>query len=65
MKSPRQSQRDLEERRAEREFFFWTAFKYLKLIVIAVLVANLVFYDVASLIQGDPPGWEPLLRLLL
>lgn len=65
MQSPRKWQRDLEERRAERELFFSTAFKSLRLIALAVFVANFAVYAVASWIQGDPSGWEPWLRLLI
>ena len=45
--------------------FFSTAFKSLRLIALAVFVANFAVYAVASWIQGDPSGWEPWLRLLI
>ena len=50
----------VERRRAERELFFWTAFMTLKLI----LVGTLVLYTVVSIIAGELPGGELLLRSL-
>jgi len=50
----------IQERRAERELFFWTAFTAIKLIVFAVLAA----YVVVSLITGEWPIRDLLLRSL-
>ncbi|MGD1058163.1 MAG: hypothetical protein ABR992_12215 [Solirubrobacteraceae bacterium] len=50
----------VQERRAERELFFWTAFTVIKLIVFAVLAA----YVVVSLITGEWPLRDLLLRSL-
>jgi hypothetical protein len=50
----------VQERRAERELFFWTAFTGIKLIVVAVLAA----YIIVSLITGEWPIRDLLLRSL-
>jgi hypothetical protein len=50
----------IEERRAERELFFWTARQAIKLVLL-VAVAG---YVVVSLIEGRIPGSEVLLRVL-
>jgi len=50
----------IEVRKAERELFFWTARQTLKLVVLAAVAA----YMVISLIQGQIPGSELLLRVL-
>ena len=60
MGSRHRPQTSVEKRRAERELFFWTAFKALKLVV-AVAV---VIYLVVSLIEGDWPVRDVLLRAL-
>lgn len=46
----------LENRRQERELFFWTAHKILKLVILTVLTV----YAVVSLVQGQMPGGELL-----
>jgi hypothetical protein len=48
----------IEERKAERELFFWTAFQVLKLIVTIALVV----YIAVALIEGRVPGGNLLLR---
>jgi hypothetical protein len=50
----------VQERRAERELFFWTAFTAIKLIVFAVLAA----YVIVSLITGEWPIRDLLLGSL-
>lgn len=50
----------VQERRAERELFFWTAFTAIKLIVVAVLAA----YAIVSLITGEWPLRDLLLKSL-
>jgi hypothetical protein len=50
----------IEARRAERELFFWTARQTVKLVVLAAVAA----YVVVSLVRGQIPGSELLLRLL-
>ena len=50
----------IEVRRAERELFFWTARQTLKLVVLAAVAA----YVVISLVRGQIPGSELLLRVL-
>lgn len=50
----------VQERKAERELFFWTAFTAIKLIVFAVLAA----YVIVSLITGEWPIRDLLLRSL-
>jgi len=50
----------VQERRAERELFFWTAFTAIKLIVFAVLAA----YAIVSLIAGEWPLRDLLLKSL-
>lgn len=50
----------IEVRRAERELFFWTARQTLKLVVLAAVAA----YVVVSLVRGQIPGSELLLRVL-
>ena len=47
-------------RRAERELFFWTARQALKLVVLTAVCA----YVVVSLVRGQIPGSEMLLRVL-
>jgi hypothetical protein len=41
----------LPERRSEREFFFWTAHQWIKLLVVAALAVHLV----VSLATGHDP----------
>jgi|HubBroStandDraft_3_1064219.scaffolds.fasta_scaffold104120_1 hypothetical protein len=50
----------IEVRRAERELFFWTARQTVKLVVLAAVAA----YVVVSLVRGQIPGSELLVRLL-
>jgi hypothetical protein len=50
----------IEDRWAERKLFFWTAFMALKLI----LISTLVLCAVVSLIAGELPGVDLLLRSL-
>jgi hypothetical protein len=50
----------IEQRRAERELFFWTAFRALRL----VLAAALVGYVIARLVTGELPGGDLLLHSL-
>jgi hypothetical protein len=50
----------IEVRRAERELFFWTARQALKLVVLTAVCA----YVVVSLVRGQIPGSEMLLRVL-
>lgn len=50
----------VDDRRAERELFFWTAHKSLKLIVSVALTV----YCVVSLIGGDFPSASELLDVL-
>jgi hypothetical protein len=50
----------IEVRRAERELFFWTARQAIKL----VLFAAVAVYVVASLLEGELPGGQLLLRVL-
>jgi hypothetical protein len=56
-------QTSIKQRKAERELFFWTAFKTLKLILAAAAVMYVVFYMTASLITNEVPGDE-FMRLL-
>jgi hypothetical protein len=56
----RRARTPIEARRAERELFFWTARQAVKLVVLAAAAA----YVVVSLIQGQIPGSELLLRVL-
>ncbi len=60
MESSHQQQASIKKRRAERELFFWTAFKALDLIVATTLVVCIL----VSLIEGDWPIRDLLLRLL-
>lgn len=53
-------QTPVQERKAERELFFWTAFTALKLIIAVVVVA----YLIVSLIAGDWPIRDLLVRSL-
>lgn len=46
---PHRRQTSIQDRKAERELFFWTAFKALKLVAAIAIVA----YLVVTLIQGD------------
>ena len=48
----------IEARREERELFFWTASEAIRLVAKSVLVA----YVLVSLIAGELPGGELLLR---
>jgi hypothetical protein len=57
---PHRPHTPIEQRKAERELFFWTAFQALKLIVTVALVV----YIVISLIEGELPGGDLLLRSL-
>jgi len=50
----------IEVRKAERELFFWTAHQTIKL----VLLIAIAVYVVVSLVQGEIPGRELILRLL-
>jgi hypothetical protein len=50
----------IEVRRAERELFFWTARQALKLVVLTAVCV----YVVVSLVCGQIPGSEMLLRVL-
>lgn len=52
-------QQSIEVRKAERELFFWTAHQTLRL----VLFAAVVIYAIASMISGELPGIEQLVRL--
>jgi hypothetical protein len=51
--------RTVSRRRAERELFFWTAHKTLRL----VLSAAVTVYTVVSLLEGRLPGVEAILRM--
>ncbi len=53
-------QTPVQERRAERELFFWTAFTALKLIIAVVVVA----YLIVSVVEGDWPIRDLLVRSL-
>lgn len=57
---PHRARTPIEVRRAERELFFWTARQTIKL----VLFAAVAVYVVVSLVQGQFPGSELLLRVL-
>ena len=57
---PHRPRAPIEVRRAERELFFWTARQTIKL----VLFAAIAVYVVVSLVQGQFPGSELLLRVL-
>ena len=50
----------IKDRREERELFFWTARQTLRLVVFTALTVYLVL----SLLKGQLPGSELLLRLL-
>jgi hypothetical protein len=50
----------VEQRRAERELFFWTAFTALKLLAATAFVLALVL----ALLQGRGPIPDVLIRLL-
>jgi uncharacterized integral membrane protein len=50
----------LNDRRAERELFFWTAQQSLKLVTCGAAVV----YTLISMIEGHVPGLELLLRSL-
>jgi hypothetical protein len=50
----------IEVRRAERELFFWTARQTVKLVVLAALAV----YVVISLIEGQLPGSDLLVRAM-
>jgi hypothetical protein len=50
----------IDVRRAERELFFWTARQTIKLVLFAAVAA----YVVVSLIEGELPGGQLLLRVL-
>jgi hypothetical protein len=56
LQSRHRAQASVEERRAERELFFWTAFAILRLVV--------AVYLVVSLIEGEWPLRDLLLRSL-
>jgi hypothetical protein len=56
-------QTSIKQRKAERELFFWTAFKTLKLILAATAVLYVVVYMTASLITNEGLGDETV-RLL-
>jgi hypothetical protein len=56
---PHKARTPIEVRKAERELFFWTAHQTVKLVVLIALAV----YVVVSLIQGEIPGRELLLRL--
>ncbi len=53
----------ITQRKAERELFFWTAFKALKLILAAAAVLYVVVYIVVSLVTNEMAVGE-LVRLL-
>jgi hypothetical protein len=50
----------IKTRREERELFFWTASQILRLVGFTALVV----YSIVSLIEGDIPGADMLLRSL-
>jgi hypothetical protein len=57
---PTKIRRPVQDRRAERELFFWTLERALKVIALGTGTA----YAVASLIEGHLPGAELLSRIL-
>lgn len=57
---PTKARAPIDVRRAERELFFWTARQTIKL----VLFAAIAVYVVVSLIEGELPGGQLLLRVL-
>ncbi|HTD08805.1 MAG TPA: hypothetical protein VK680_07925 [Solirubrobacteraceae bacterium] len=57
---PPKARAPIDVRRAERELFFWTARQAIKL----VLFAAVAVYVVVSLIEGELPGGQLLLRVL-
>jgi hypothetical protein len=57
---PHKARAPIDVRRAERELFFWTARQTIKL----VLFAAVAVYVVVSLIEGELPGGQLLLRVL-
>lgn len=60
MRPSRSPKAQIEVRRAERELFFWTASEAIRLVTKGVLVA----YVLVSLIEGELPGGDLLLRSL-
>lgn len=58
--SPDRNRAPIQERKAERELFFWTVEKSLK----SVALAALTVYSVVSVVEGHLPGAELLSRLL-
>lgn len=64
MSSPQQPSSSLEQRRAERELFFWTAFKVLRLVTAAAFTAAVVVYVAISTIEGGSPLRDLLLVVL-
>jgi hypothetical protein len=58
--SPHRKRPPIEQRKAERELFFWTAFQALKLVIAFVFA----IYAVISLIRGELPGGDLLVRSL-
>jgi hypothetical protein len=58
---PDRARAPIDVRRAERELFFWTARQTIKL----VLFAAVAVYVVVSLIEGELPGGELLLRVFV
>lgn len=48
----------IAQRKAERELFFWTAFKALKLILSTTAVLYLVAHIVVSLVTNELAGGE-------
>jgi hypothetical protein len=60
MQLTRRPRTSLKRRREERELFFWTAFKALRLVIATAVVV----YVVVSLIEGELPVRELLLRSL-
>ena len=51
--------RSVEQRRAERELFFWTARQWVYLILLTAAAA----YSIVSMANGDTP-WLDLLQVL-
>ncbi len=58
------SHSSIAQRKAERELFFWTAFKALKLILAAAAVLSLVAHIVVSLVATNELAGSELVRLM-
>jgi hypothetical protein len=59
-RSPDDRQRAIERRWEERRMFFWTVRQTL----LCVVLVALTVYFVVSLLHGEPPGADLLLRYL-